>query len=101
MTAYEHLVALGHEHIGLLVGPGCYVPVIRKIDGFRAAAVAAGVPDHRVERRVIETMFTVEGGRRGAPRLLDVGVTGIVAGSDMMALGAIRAVRAAGPARSR
>ncbi len=93
ITAYRHLEALGHERIGLLTGPDCYVPVIRKMAGFRAAALAAGRPADETEDLIAESLFTVEGGDAGAQRLLDRGVTAIIAASDMMALGAIRAAR--------
>jgi DNA-binding LacI/PurR family transcriptional regulator len=42
------------------------------------------------------TLFTVEGGEVAAWRLIAKGVTAIVCGSDLMALGAIRAVRGIG-----
>jgi alanine racemase len=42
------------------------------------------------------SLFGVEGGDAAASRLLDKGVTGFVCGSDLMALGAIRAVRQRG-----
>jgi LacI family repressor for deo operon, udp, cdd, tsx, nupC, and nupG len=93
IAAYEHLAALGHDRIGLLIGPLCHVPVLRKIEGFRSAAAAAGVGADVAERRISESMYSVEGGSVGAQSLLDSGVTGIIAASDMMALGAIRAVR--------
>ena len=35
--AIAHLVSLGHEHIGLAVGPRRYVPAQRKEQGVRAA----------------------------------------------------------------
>jgi len=35
--ALTHLVQLGHTQIGLAVGPERFVPVIRKIDGFRTS----------------------------------------------------------------
>jgi DNA-binding LacI/PurR family transcriptional regulator len=41
-------------------------------------------------------MFTVEGGAAAASRLIDRGATAIVCGSDLMALGAIRAARQRG-----
>jgi alanine racemase len=94
-SAYRHLLELGHERIGLLIGPTCYVPVQRKLAGFREAALAAGV-EGDLDDRVIETIFTLDGGFTGAQRLLGNGITGIVAASDMMALGAIRAVRQRG-----
>ena len=96
IAAYEHLAALGHERIGLLIGPLCYLPVVRKIEGFREAAAAAGVGADVADARISESMYSVEGGFAGAQSLLDAGVTGIVAASDMMALGAIRAVRERG-----
>ncbi len=94
ITAYRHLHALGHDRIGLLIGPRCYTPVLRKIDGFRAAATSAGVDV--TDELVAETIFSLDGGFTGAQRLYDAGVTGVVAASDMMALGAIRAARERG-----
>ncbi len=95
VTAYRHLSELGHERIGLLIGPTCYTPVQRKLAGFLDAARGAGATGD-LDDRVIETIFTLDGGFTGAQRLLDLGITGIVAASDMMALGAIRAVRERG-----
>lgn len=102
VTAYRHLRELGHERIGLLIGPTCYAPVQRKLAGFVEAAQAAGADgadgadDGDLDDRIIETIFTLDGGFTGAQRLLDHDVTGIVAASDMMALGAIRATRQRG-----
>jgi DNA-binding LacI/PurR family transcriptional regulator len=93
VTAYRHLRSLGHERIGLLIGPRCYTPVLRKLDGFVDEVRRDGVVDDP-EELVAETIFSLDGGYSGAQRLLDAGVTGIVAASDMMALGAVRAVRA-------
>jgi len=93
--ALSHLVALGHKDIGLAVGQDRYVPVIRKITGFRNAMMTLlGRAD--VEDLIERTMFTVEGGAAAAERLIDKGVTAIVCGSDMMALGAVRAARLRG-----
>jgi len=93
--ALTHLVHLGHTRIGLAVGPDRFVPVIRKIAGFRnSMATLLGRED--VEDLIERTMFTVEGGAAAANRLLDKGATAIVCGSDLMALGAIRAARQRG-----
>ncbi|HSE09421.1 MAG TPA: LacI family DNA-binding transcriptional regulator [Nocardioidaceae bacterium] len=91
-TAVSHLAALGHTRFGLAVGPGRFVPVERKVAGFRAA-VGADPRLHGIEEY---TLFSVEGGHAAAARLLDAGATAIICGSDLMALGAIRAVRARG-----
>ncbi|MGH9246213.1 MAG: LacI family DNA-binding transcriptional regulator [Acidimicrobiales bacterium] len=89
--AVEHLVALGHRKIGCVVGPRRYVPSQAKTEGYlRAMKDALGWAD---ESLVIESVFTVEGGHAGAAPLLERGVTAIVAGSDLMALGVIRAAR--------
>lgn len=89
--AVTHLVSLGHTRLGLAVGPDRFVPSRRKIQGFTEAAAAARVPI--ADEQIAVSFFTVEGGRAGTQRLLDAGCTAIVCGSDLMALGAIRAVR--------
>ncbi|NLT54719.1 MAG: substrate-binding domain-containing protein [Actinomycetales bacterium] len=93
--AVGHLVALGHTRIGLAVGPDRFVPVIRKLAGFRDVMHRLlGVED--VTPLVGSSLFGVEGGGVTADRLLDAGCTAIVCGSDLMALGAVRAIRARG-----
>jgi LacI family transcriptional regulator, repressor for deo operon, udp, cdd, tsx, nupC, and nupG len=91
-TAVNHLGSLGHTRFGLAVGPARFVPVQRKVAGFRAAMAA----DPRFEGLEEYTLFSVEGGHAAASRLLDAGVTAIVCASDIMALGAVRAARARG-----
>ncbi|MFR9800460.1 LacI family DNA-binding transcriptional regulator [Streptomyces sp. MS06] len=92
--AWRHLASLGHERIGLVLGPSDHVPSRRKLVAARAVAEAAGgkLPDEFVAR----SMFSLEGGQAAAARLLDLGVTGVVCASDPLALGAIRAVRRRG-----
>lgn len=95
--AVSHLAQLGHRRIGLALGQRRYVPVARRIEAFHAAVRqhldgAAGDVDAMVEC----TFFRLEGGVAAANALLDKGATGIVCGSDMMALGAIRAARQRG-----
>ena len=90
--AVQHLVDLGHERIGLAVGPGRFVPVIRKIEGYRKAmAQLLGVGE--VDDLISHSLFSVEGGQAAAGQLLERGCTGIVCASDLMALGVIRACR--------
>ncbi|MFB6894517.1 LacI family DNA-binding transcriptional regulator [Kitasatospora sp. NPDC056327] len=93
----QHLAELGHERIGLAVGQRRYVPVLRKIEGFTAAQrEVLGRTREEAEDLVHHTLFSVEGGHAAAGALLDKGCTAIVCGSDLMALGAIRAVRQRG-----
>ena len=93
--AVTHLVTQGHRRIGLALGPRRFVPVVRKISGFRDAMRRhLGLDD--VDDWVECSLFSVEGGAAAAERLVDAGCTALICGSDLMALGAIRAVRARG-----
>ena len=93
--AVGHLSALGHEAIGLAVGPRRYVPVLRKIEGFQQA-MAPIVGTEGAVKLVEHSLFSFEGGRSAANALIDRGCTAAVCGSDLMALGAIRAARERG-----
>jgi LacI family transcriptional regulator, repressor for deo operon, udp, cdd, tsx, nupC, and nupG len=90
--AFGHLVALGHERIGLVLGPEDHMPSRRKLAAFRDHVDRAGFAVAPVEH----ALFSLEGGQAAATRMLREGVTGIICGSDVLALGAIRAVRRAG-----
>ncbi|WP_189850556.1 LacI family DNA-binding transcriptional regulator [Streptomyces omiyaensis] len=92
--AWRHLASLGHERIGLLLGPADHVPSRRKLAAARAVADAAGTP--LPDAHVVRSIFSLEGGQAAANRLLEEGVTGIVCASDPLALGAIRATRRRG-----
>jgi len=95
--AVSHLVALGHRRIGLISGPERFLPVQRKLSGFRSTMTRLlDVPTADLQDLVALSLFGVEGGVAAASRLLDRGVTGIVCGSDLMALGAIREARSRG-----
>lgn len=91
--AVRHLVFEGHREIGLAIGPERFVPAQRKRAGFVSAMERhAGVDNPRV----VTTLYTVEGGRGAGALLIDAGCTAVVCGSDLMALGAIRAARSRG-----
>ncbi|MDT0433079.1 MULTISPECIES: LacI family DNA-binding transcriptional regulator [Streptomyces] len=88
--AWRHLASLGHERIGLVLGPADHVPSARKLAAARA--VAGEVPD----AFVVRAMFSIEGGHAAAAKLIDRGVTGLICASDPLALGAVRAARRKG-----
>jgi DNA-binding LacI/PurR family transcriptional regulator len=90
--AFLHLSTLGHDRIGLVLGPEDHMPSRRKLAAFTAAAQRAGLSVTPVEH----TLFSLEGGQAAATRMLRQGVTGIICASDVLALGAVRAVRRAG-----
>lgn len=89
-VSVDHLASLGHERIGLAVGPERYIPVIRKLAAFENAIAEHVLGDALVEH----SLFTLEGGHAAAGRLLDRGATALVCASDLMAFGAIRAAHA-------
>jgi LacI family repressor for deo operon, udp, cdd, tsx, nupC, and nupG len=97
--AVSHLASLGHRRIGLISGPERFVPVQRKLIGFRSTMTRLlGTTEKELADLVAlsVSLFGVEGGAAAAGRLLDQGITGIVCGSDLMALGAIREARSRG-----
>ena len=95
--AVTHLVSMGHRRIGLAVGPLRFVPVVRKRAAFIEAVVRqTGVSPEEAAGLVSHSLFGLEGGQAAAHHLLGLGVTAMVCGSDLMALGAIRTVRQRG-----
>jgi LacI family repressor for deo operon, udp, cdd, tsx, nupC, and nupG len=83
--AFTHLRFLGHERIGMVLGPADHVPSARKLAAFQELG---GTPE-LVERG----MFSMEGGQASAVRVLRKGATGVICASDVIALGSVRAVR--------
>ena len=91
--AVRHLHSLGHTRIGLATGQERYIPTQGKMRGFRDSMRRQL---EQADPPVVNTLFTLEGGRAAAGMLLDQGCTAIVCGSDLMALGAIQLVRSRG-----
>ena len=87
-SSVAHLRSLGHERIGLAVGPARFLPTRRKSSAF----LELGFGKNSIER----TIFTPEGGQVAAAKLLDAGHSAIICGSDLMALGVIREARSRG-----
>ena len=93
----EHLVALGHKRIGLLNGPRRLKPCSERRDGLLAVLKARRLTlaaEHDVE---MDTM-TIDSGEEGMNELLRRKrlPSAVFCGNDLMAIGAERAVLAAG-----
>jgi LacI family transcriptional regulator len=96
LAATEHLLSLGHRHIGAVAGPGDYLCSRARIDGYRSALERAGLtydPD-----LVRNGDFQHEGGFTRGGELLDLTTppTAIFAGSDQQAFGVYEAARRRG-----
>jgi len=93
--AYNHLTSLGHERIGIVLFQPDHMPSHRKLGAFTSAV--ASRPETAASTEYVErSMFTMEGGQAAATKLVKRGVTAIICASDLLALGAIRAVRRLG-----
>jgi DNA-binding LacI/PurR family transcriptional regulator len=92
--AFSHLQALGHEEIGMILGPEDHMPSRLRLAAFLAISGRAGIADGAA--RIQHVPFSLEAGHAAGARLLARGVTGIICASDPLALGAIRAVRRLG-----
>jgi DNA-binding LacI/PurR family transcriptional regulator len=91
--AFAHLTTLGHRRIGLLVGPADHTPSRRKAAAFAELTRSAAQDGHHL---VGHALFSFEGGQAVAAELWDAGATALICGSDVLALGAIRAARRKG-----
>ncbi len=94
--AARHLAELGHTRFGLIAAPPRNIDGPARLAGARDTLAAAGIDDDRV--LVATDDAGVAGGERAAAEILgrDAGVTALVAYNDLMAIGAMRAIRAAG-----
>ncbi|MDG4800623.1 substrate-binding domain-containing protein [Micromonospora sp. WMMD980] len=96
LSATEHLLKLGHRRIGFVAGPPLLLCSRARLDGYRAALAAAGVPAD--DRLVHPGDFYHASGYTAGGALLDLDdpPTAIFAASDQMAFGVYEAVRRRG-----
>jgi DNA-binding LacI/PurR family transcriptional regulator len=92
--ALDHLCSLGHERIGLVLGPRDHQPSLRKVEAARRVLAVAGTPLD--EDLVSHGQFSLQAGQAMAGTLISRGATALVCASDPLALGAIRAARRSG-----
>ncbi|AWB89910.1 LacI family DNA-binding transcriptional regulator [Homoserinimonas hongtaonis] len=96
LAAVRHLIELGHRRIAAITGPEDMMCSLARIDGYRSAMNAAGLPIREEWIRFGD--FHLTGGARHAADLLalDEPPTAIFAGSDLQALGVLETARTLG-----
>jgi LacI family transcriptional regulator len=96
-AAVDHLVGLGHRHIGLVAGPQTTMTGQERLTTARTALRRHRLPADDGVVAIAES-YSVEAGFRAARRLLlgETPPTAIFAANDLIALGTLRAAREAG-----
>jgi LacI family transcriptional regulator len=92
--ATEHLLRLGHQRIATITGPLGMMPGRDRLEGYRQALASRGLPVD--ERLIAEADFTEGGGWAAMRRLLPQRPGAAFVASDMMAIGAVKAIKEAG-----
>lgn len=96
-TMTEYLIDIGHRRIGLLLGPFSRIERIhRRLDGYKAALTENAIPVDPT--LIIEKEHTLLDGSEGMNRLLALSdvPSAVFAGSDVLAIGALAAIKRAG-----
>jgi LacI family transcriptional regulator len=95
-TAVEHLIERGHKCIGMIAGSEGAPPHYSRIAGYRQALAAKGILFDELLIRSGD--FNESGGYQGMQALLklDTCLTAVFAANDLIAMGAMLAIREAG-----
>ena len=93
-AAAERLLTTGRRHVAIIAGPPDMPAAIDRLSGFRTALAAANRPTDVLAYGE----WTRASAERATADLLarEPGIDGLFAANDIMAIGAIRALRAAG-----
>ena len=95
--ATEYLISLGHRRIAMIAGPQTGTTrAFQRLEGYKQALAAHNIP--REESLIVQKKYTVEDGKEAMSRLLretDI-PTAVFCGNDILALGAMAAVKEAG-----
>jgi DNA-binding LacI/PurR family transcriptional regulator len=94
-AATEYLIKLGHRRIGVLARGRHLSPVVQRVDGYKSALKAHGIP---IDKRIIEISqldLTTDTVSKTAKRLFSVkpAVTAVVAMSLTSSMGLLKAMR--------
>ncbi|MFP3461995.1 LacI family DNA-binding transcriptional regulator [Arthrobacter globiformis] len=92
--AAEHVMSLGHRDIAFLAGDSLTPAAPRRIEGYREAFGAAGMPVN--EDRILQVGWDIDTGFHGAMKFLDgvepaVRPTAILCANDRLAIGVVLA----------
>jgi LacI family transcriptional regulator len=93
-NAVSHLVRLGYKRIGTIAGPVTSTVGLDRKEGYRKALIERGREVD--EALIVEADFTEAGGYYAMRQLLTARPDAVFTASDIMAIGAMRAVREAG-----
>ena len=93
-NAVNHLIRLGRKRVGTIAGPANSTVGIDRKEGYLKALVERGYEVD--ESLVTEGDFTESGGYYAMQRLLPARPDAVFVASDLMAIGAMRAVREVG-----
>ncbi len=90
--ALEHLAGLGHRRVAYIAGPPASWADGARWRAFHEASSALGMVDSRLG----PVMPTVRGGEQALPQIHEHKVTAVVAYNDLIAIGVLRGMAAAG-----
>jgi DNA-binding LacI/PurR family transcriptional regulator len=95
-SAVEHLLITGRRRVATIAGPQDMPPGVDRLAGYHETLATAG---RVVDKQLVEIAdFTVDGGRTAMERLLQraPALDAVFVASDLMAVGALTALQAAG-----
>jgi DNA-binding LacI/PurR family transcriptional regulator len=87
----QHLLDSGHTEVGFVGGLPGVETADQRLLGYQEALVAAGL-----RPRVAHGDFRVDGGYKAARELMEDGATALLVANNLMAAGAVRAIKDAG-----
>jgi LacI family transcriptional regulator len=86
-----HLIGCGHRRVGFAGGPAGVQTADERLAGYEQAISEAGLKPLTADGR-----FRTEGGREATEALLDRGATAVLVANNLMAIGALQAIRERG-----